>query len=192
MRFLIFLSDLLRMSFWAVLLFAIDKPYLAVMTLLALILHEGFHLLAFLREHTAGRLRTRLCGLRLIPEKVLSYEAERRIAAAGPLGGFICAALCMLLAPLARAYFLEFALCNLFTSLSNLLPIEGYDGYRILATSAALHENESALRALRTLSFLLLGLLSLIFLSVFGISGEGFFPAGAFLFTLFFSIPKQK
>ncbi len=192
MHILIFLSDLLRAAFWTVLLFAIDKPYLAVMTLLALVWHEAFHLLAFVREHTAGRLEPRLCGLRLIPQKTLSYEAERRIAAAGPIGGLLGAALCLLLSPLAREYFFEFALCHLFTSLSNLLPIEGYDGYRILAASAALRESEGTLRILRMLSFLLTGLLSLIFLSIFGVSGEGLFPAGAFLFTLFFMIDDEN
>ena len=192
MLILIFLSDLLRLSFWAVLLFALDRPYLAVMTLLALLWHEGFHILAFLRENAAARMSPRLGGLRLCPQKALSYESERRIAAAGPIGGFIGAGLCLLFSPLARSYFFEFALCHLLTSLTNLLPIEGYDGYRILKTTAALRESDRAHALLPRLSFFLTGVLTLISLSVFGILGEGLWPAGSFLFSLLFSIPGEK
>ena len=134
----------------------------------------------------------RLGGLRLYPKKTLSYESERRIAAAGPIGGFIGAGLCLLLSPLSRAYFFEFALCHLLTSLSNLLPIEGYDGYRILKTTAALRESDRAHALLPRLSFFLTGALALVFLSVFGILGEGLWPAGTFLFTLLLAIPGQK
>ena len=192
MRLLRLLSDLLRVSFFTVLIFAFDKPYLAVMTVLALLWHEGFHLLAFLRERSAARPEARLCGLRLVPKRMLSYAAEGRIAAAGPLGGFIGAALCLMLAPLARGYLLAFALCHLFTSLSNLLPIEGYDGYRILSSLAAARGSERGQTALRALSFFFVGFLSLLSLCVLGICGEGVFGAGVFLFTLFFSIPEQK
>ena len=192
MHILGFLSDLLRLCFWAVLLFALDRPYLAVMTLLSLIWHEGFHFFALMRESTGGRMKPRLCGLRLFPQSTLSYEGERRIAAAGPIGGFIGAGLCLCLMPLARTYFFEFALCHILTSLSNLLPIEGYDGYRVLAASIALRGTERAARLLRRLSFLLSGAMTLFSLSVFGILGEGLWPAGTFLFTLLFSIPEEK
>ena len=192
MLILIFLSDLLRLCFWTVLLFALDRPYLAVMTLLCLIWHEGFHILALARENATARLMPRLGGLRLYPKKTLSYESERRIAAAGPIGSFIGAGLCLLLSPLSRAYFFEFALCHLLTSLSNLLPIEGYDGYRILKTTAALRESDRAHALLPRLSFFLTGALALVSLSVFGILGEGLWPAGTFLFTLLLAIPGQK
>ena len=192
MHFLIFLSDLLRLCFWTLLLFALDRPYLAVMTLLAMLWHESFHILALFCEHASGALKTRLCGLRISLRGTLSYRSERRIAAAGPIGGFIGALICLLLSPLAKEYFFEFALCHLFTSLSNLLPIEGYDGYRILSASAAIHESDALHRALPCISFLLTGALTLLSLSVFGILGEGLWPAGAFLFALLFSIREEK
>jgi Zn-dependent protease len=162
------------------------------MTLIALIWHESFHILAMMQEGISGRMKPRLRGLSLYPQKTLSYRSERRIAAAGPLGGFIGAGLCLCLAPLARAYFFEFALCHIFTSLSNLLPIEGYDGYRILSSSAAIRGHDGLGRFLPRLSFALSGGLTIISLSVFGILGEGLWHAGAFLFALIFSIPGEK
>ena len=48
MRFLSFVSGVLRAGFWICLLFALDRPYLAILTLLAMLFHELFHLLAFM------------------------------------------------------------------------------------------------------------------------------------------------
>lgn len=192
MKILTFFLEILRASFWFCLLFALDQPYLAVLTLFAMIWHEAFHVFALLRISRGGKLRSRLGGLRLFPSETLSYREERRVAAAGPLGGFLGALLCFALSPAAPEYLFDFAFCHLLTSLSNLLPIEGYDGYRILKASLALRERCNAEATARTLSFLFSAFFTLLSLCIFGILGEGLWPSAAFLFTLLGSLPERK
>ena len=192
MKILNFLLEILRAGFWFCLLFALDRPYLAVLTLLSLAFHEAFHIFALMRLARGARMRTHLCGLRIYPNEVLSYREQRRIAAAGPLGGLIGALLCFIFSPLAPSYLMDFALCHLLTSLSNLLPIEGYDGHRILKTTLALHGNGDADKIAGALSFFFSAVLTLASLSVFGILGEGLWASGAFLFSLLVSLPERK
>ncbi len=192
MKILTLLLSVLRAGFWFCLLFALDRPYLAVLTLLAIVWHEAFHILALLRLSRGNRMHTHLGGLRLFPTEMLSYREERIVAAAGPIGGFLGTLLCLLLAPLAPGYFPDFALCHLLTSLSNLLPIEGYDGYRILKASLSLHGASTPEKAMGALSFFFSALLALLSLCVFGILGEGLWPCGAFLLTLLGSLPERK
>ena len=190
MRALKALAALLRAAFWITLIFAMDRPYLAWMTLIAIVWHEGAHILALCSLRCGARLGARLFGLRLSPEAPLSYRDERRVAAAGPIAGFVFAALCLLFYPLAPGYLLEFALCHLLTSLSNLLPIEGYDGYRILSCTLALHGRKDT--PLFAVSFLFSAFFCLLSLSVLGMIGEGLWAAISFLFALICSIPNEE
>ena len=100
MQIVSFLLRILRAAFWICLLFALDVPYLSVFTLLAMLWHELFHLLAFMRIARRARLCTHLSGLRLFPSDVLSYRDERRTAAAGPIGGLFGALLCIVFLPI--------------------------------------------------------------------------------------------
>ena len=192
MRFLSFLCGVLRAAFWLCLLFALDRPYLAVFTLLAMLWHELFHLLSFMRIARRARLCTHLCGLRLFPSEILSYRDERRAAAAGPIGGVFGALLCLIFLPLSPSYISDFALCHLFTTLSNLLPLEGYDGYRILRATLALHGVTDADALMRRISFIFSSVLALLSLFLFGILGEGLWASGVFLFSLIGSLPEEK
>ena len=192
MRILSYLLWLSRAAFWLCLLFALDAPYLAVFTLLSLVWHELFHVIAFWHLKKHARMQTRLYGLRLFPVGTLSYKEERRIAAAGPIGGGIGAILAFSLMPLAPEFFLDFALCHLFTSLSNLLPIEGYDGYRILESTLAIHSLKCTDALARGISFVFSALLALLALFIFGILGAGLWASGAFLFALLSAIPEEK
>ncbi len=192
MRFLSFVSGVLRAGFWICLLFAFDRPYLAILTLLAMLWHEGFHFLALLHLARGGRFRTHLSGLRLLPRGALSYKEERFVCAAGPIGGGIGALLCLIFYPLAPEYLSEFALCHSLTSLSNLLPINGYDGYRILKATLALHGTSDKEKFVRAVSFAFTAALALLSLCFFGILGEGLWPAIVFLFTLIGALPDQK
>lgn len=184
------LLSFLRALFWITLLFALDRPYLAMLTLLSILYHELCHLSALLLLSRRARAQTRLFGLRLTPEGLLSYREERCIAAAGPIGGLLLAGLCVFLFPLAPDYFLDFALCNLLTSLSNLLPIEGYDGYRILSCTLALRGTGT--HVLRVISFILTAALSLLSLFLLGIAGQGLWSGAFFLFSLLSALPDEK
>ena len=192
MRILSFLLRILRAAFWICLLFALDAPYLSVFTLLAMLWHELFHLLAFMRIARRARLCAHLSGLRLFPSGTLSYREERHAAAAGPIGGLFGALLCLIFLPLAPSYLSDFALCHLFTTISNLLPLEGYDGYRILRATLALRDATDAEALMRRISFVCSAMLALLSLFLFGILGEGLWASGAFLFSLIGSLPEKK
>lgn len=192
MQIVSFLLRILRAAFWICLLFALDVPYLSVFTLLAMLWHELFHLLAFMRIARHARLCTHLSGLRLFPSDVLSYRDERRTAAAGPIGGLFGALLCIVFLPLSPSYLSDFAFCHLFTTISNLLPLEGYDGYRILHTTLALRDTADAEALMRQISFVCSAILALLSLFLFGILGEGLWASGAFLSSLIGSLPEKK
>lgn len=192
MRILTVFLEILRAGFWFCFLFALDRPYLAILTLLALVFHECCHVFALLRIRRGGRVHTHLGGLRIFPSETLSYREERSVCAAGPLGGFLGAILCFALSPLAPGYLFDFGLCHLLTSLSNLLPIEGYDGYRILKASIALHGKYDAQKTADAFSFFFSALFALLSLCIFGILGEGIWASGAFLFALICSLPEGK
>lgn len=192
MRIILFLLNIFRAGFWCCLLFALDQAYLAVLTLLALLWHESFHILALLRLSKSSNMKARLNGLRLLPNGLLSYREERFVAATGPLGGLLGALLCLLFCPLAPDYLPDFALCHLLTSLSNLLPIEGYDGYRILKSTLLLHETRSAHTVTNAVSFALSAMLTLLSLFLLGLIGEGLWPMVTFLFALIGSLPDRK
>lgn len=192
MRFLSFVSGVLRSGFWICLLFALDRPYLAILSLLSMLFHEFFHVLAFMLLSKNAHLRTKVSGLRLLPSDTLSYREERLIALAGPIGGGIGALTCFAFYPLAPEYLADFAICHLLTSLSNLLPIEGYDGYRALKATLALHGSADSERVMRALSFSFTAVLTILSLCFFGILGQGLWPAGVFLFTLIGALPERK
>ena len=173
-------------------LFAFDQPYLAVLTIFSMAWHELFHVLALMRIAKRAHLRTHLSGLRLFPSGTLSYREERYAAAAGPIGGFIGAFFCLLLSPLAPAYLYDFALCHLLTSLSNLFPIEGYDGYRILQTTLSLRGGDGTHTTMKKISFVFSAVLSLFSLFLFGILGQGLWASSVFLFSLLCSLPEEK
>jgi len=78
----------------------------------------------------------------------------------------------------------DFAFINLCTALSNLLPIRGYDGYRLLET-AILMKSDKEYRALNILSrFSFIFTSALCFLSLYLLLklGEGYW-----IFALFFT-----
>lgn len=174
----------LRMLFFLLLLFAFDTPSVACLTLLCALLHEGGHLLAiFLLGGGGGHFSSRLNGLVYTPSAPLSYRAELLVAVAGPASNFFFALLSLLLLPLGARFFLTFALCHLMTALSNLLPLQGYDGERVLTAWLALSGKEGR-GTLRGFSFFLTSLLLFFALYLVGRCGEGYWLLGVFFFSL--------
>lgn len=126
--------------------------------LLAALLHECGHLLA------AGLLGIRLrlleldlAGARLYPARAIpSYRAEGMLAAAGPLASVMAA----LLFPFSPPFFTVFRAACLSQALFNLLPIDGFDGGRILFSLLShFADAERARRVLSVTTYLCLLLL---------------------------------
>ncbi len=143
--------------FWAVQLFT-DGPLLAA-GLLAALAHECGHLLAARALRIPLRLlEIDIMGAKILPAGALpSYRAEGLLAAAGPVTSLLLAL------PLMGGVH-PFAIALRFSTLSfalfNLLPIEGFDGGRVLSSLlAALFSEKVAERVLFFTSYLSLLLL---------------------------------
>ncbi len=136
-RFFLFVSGVfgrfLPILFWILLIYGFDEPYVAGLTLLSAAVHEGGHLLAAWLSGTEVRLFGVIFGMRIRRTRRRSYAEEIKILAAGPLVNLAFCALGFTLLPLCGEYALHLAVINLFTALSNLLPIRGHDGYGILS-----------------------------------------------------------
>ncbi|MBO5946360.1 MAG: hypothetical protein J6Q69_07120 [Clostridia bacterium] len=184
MKLLRSLADkILPALFFISVMLAFDAPALAIMTVLCAALHEIGHLGAALMvsQRNLPLPRATVFGFKIDTGALLSYNEELFIALGGPL---VNAALFLLLLPF---FFIEYikilAVFNLFCALSNLIPIRGYDGFRILNTLLVRRDGGSdAARLLGQLSALLSGVGALVFLAFLMIFGEGYW-----IFTLFFA-----
>lgn len=112
-----------------VMLFTGDMLFPA--TLLAAAWHECGHLLAARALGVRLRLlELDIPGARLFPAGPLpSYAAQGWLAAAGPASSFLLAAL---IYPLNGSFFSVLLAATLSLGFFNLLPIEGFDGGRVL------------------------------------------------------------
>ena len=144
---------ILAFFFAGLLLF--DTTGFFCMMLLAILVHEGGHLLAarwlklprqgFSLDFTGARIE--------IAGRVISYGEEWLLAAAGPFCGLLFSALGAAFWRYTQ-YAAWFSCASLLLSLFNLLPIRGFDGGRMLACTLApcLGEGITA-RVMRLCSF---------------------------------------
>lgn len=190
-RILAYAERILTLLFFLLLLFGFDAPSLALMTLTSALMHEGGHLLALaLLGIRGGRFSARLNGLICTPARPLSYREEIAVAAAGPLTNLGFSLLFFFLRPLGRAFFTSFALCELFTALSNLIPVRGYDGEKIL--SAVLSLRGYTGRFSERLSLLLTVSFVFFSLALIGTVGEGYWIFGVFFVSLLFRLEESQ
>lgn len=164
-------------------LLAFNAVYVAVLTLVVLLWHEGGHLFVL------WRLRRRVAGVHLsagglrMRTGALSYREELLTALGGPVANLVGALLTLPFFLWDRSYFGTLLALHLLTALSNLLPVGGRDGERILRAWISLSGRcQWVLRLLPRLSFVLE--LALCFLSLYLVLrlGEGYAVAATFLF----------
>ena len=174
------IENILSALLWLFGLFWLETPAVAILTLLAILLHEAGHLCAFLLlGEPTPRLSAQSLGLRLLEARPLSYKREAVVALSGPLANLLCFCLSLL-------FFRESlgAYVHLFLALGNLLPIETLDGGRILEGMLGAHFEAKTVYAIcRAVSFFALSsalLFSLVFLWSKG--------SGAYFFFFFFSL----
>ena len=110
-----------------------DKSGLAAMSLLAAALHEIGHLVAARAMHIPiGAMRFDLLGARIdVKGRILSYGEEWLLCASGPLSSLVFS--------LVGSFFwshsklaIAFSCASLLLGLLNLLPIQTFDGGRML------------------------------------------------------------
>ena len=99
------------------------------------------------------------------------------------MANILFALLCLFPTPLDKGYIQVFAVLNLATAVSNLLPIEGYDGYGIILT--ILEAKEASSR-----SYVILGLVSraiIMTTCIFSLCLIDRVNGGYWIFAIFFS-----
>lgn len=182
-----FLGSLASTVFWIMLIFGFEEIPMAIASLVAIGVHELGHLIYLKFLRIDADIRGVLSGFRIKAENSLSYQEERRLYLFGPLANIVFALLLSLLTPLTGGMLLEWVVVNLITALSNLLPVEGYDGYGAIISLLREREMERGEAILQSISF------SLIFvMSIFSLYFIDRFSGGYWIFAIFFaSMIKQ-
>ena len=181
-------GSVLPIIFWVSIIFGFDTPCIAILTIICALIHECGHYFTILYfSKSAGVLRGHSSGFRIKQRKELSYGKEIAVLLAGPMLNITCFAICLLFPDHLFGYLRLFGYVNLATGISNLLPVEGYDGYGALNELFRSLERDDLSRALETFSFVFS--VCLIFLSLYLIDR---FSEGYWIFGLFFVTVVSK
>ena len=174
------LERLLPPIFWMLLLFGFDSPLFALNTLISAAVHELGHISVFLLLGIkSSRPTGHISGFRILPKRSLSFSEDALVSLGGPLANLVFSLISLSLSPFFGEYAKILSLFSALTMLSNLAPIEGQDGYRIILalTSRKFPYFEGALRKL-SFAFNVI----LLFLSLYLIEKIG---SGYWIFALF-------
>lgn len=185
------IQGILTVALWILLSFGFDKPHVAGLTVASALVHEcGHAMYANIRLKARVTANSRLTGPRLRARGELPYRGELMLLLSGPLANL---ALFILLVPLCRIseYLWCFALLNLATAVSNLLPMAGHDGYGIIRTVLEMRcSPRIGFVLLRGLSVLLSALGCVFALFLLDRIGEGYVLFSIFYFSLFSELFK--
>ena len=184
------LLSVLPYLFFVLMIFSFDEIWMAVLTVISAVIHEAGHVVALLAVGGEFSLYGTVSGPRLRSGKMLSYKEELAVALSGPMLNIIVFIFLLLIK--SEGYIFIFALLNLITALSNLLCIQGYDGYRIMTCILILAGKERYCEiALFRISFLFSAILS--FFSLYFISrfNSGYWSFFVFIFFLFKAVKND-
>lgn len=184
-------GDVLPLLFWLMIIFGFDTPYIATLTIIAAVIHELGHSVAIMALSRSGYMpMVHVTGFRFKRADTLGYKEEIIILAMGPVFNITAFLLCLPFLSAMEGYIGTFAAVNLITALSNLLPVESYDGYGILRELFTYTENVRMLYLIERLSFFIS--LSFTFLSLYLIDkfGSGYWIFGIFFFMMLAKLIK--
>ena len=157
---------------------------------LAICAHEAGHLLAArLLKIRVEKLRFGLLGARIGVAGLQSYKQEALLAVAGPAASLVCAAVAFPLRSVG--FFGSFCALSLILGGLNLLPVQTFDGGRIVSCLFALRFGEAfSMRVFRWLSFGFLTLLWCfsVYLLLRAGSGVSWLGFSATLLARFFEV----
>jgi Zn-dependent protease len=169
------ISWILPILFWVSIILSFDETPIALLTFTCAIIHEMGHVLfLFLRSSSGYRLKGVFSGLRIYGHKTISYKDELILYLCGPLINILFSLFSLITVPYIGYFAIIFSILNYATALSNLLPIEGYDGYGILRCFLALKGYDDAQRILPIISFITILVLSIFSLYFIDRFGEGY------------------
>ncbi len=189
-----FFLSLMAIVFWIALVFSFDSPYPAICTLTAVGIHELGHKIAFALARSESSLPLpSLFGFKINSGKYSSYAHDIITAAMGPLSNFLIVALAFPLYFLSTEAYEIFAVINIATALSNLLPIKGYDGYKLLRSVLLLiFPDFSHINIIDKISFIFISALSFFSLYLIGKLNEGYWIFLVFFSGMLSEISKSK
>ncbi len=180
----------IKVSFFGLLMIislVLTHSYLSLAALLAAFLHELGHILsAKLCKIPLEELKLDIFGAAITPKRgIYSYKNELCLAAAGPLVNLAIGGALIFLLKDINGFFELFISASLFLGIFNLLPLEGFDGYRILhCTLCNKFSFDSSIKICNFLSFfisLFMWLLSVYLMLRLGASLSLFVFSYAFL-----------
>lgn len=180
-RFLEICLMLLSGLFWILALFGFDEPAVAFITLIAVAIHEfGHEAMLFILKKPLRLPLPRANGFKIKPHALLSYKEEIAVLVAGPFANLIFALIAL---PFLSKYesLQLFSVINGLTALTNLIPVRGYDGYKILSATAEHFECSTLNRVLDVCSLLFAS--AVLLLSLYAIDR---LDAGYWIFGVFF------
>lgn len=179
--------SVLPIIFWISIIFGFDTPCVAILTIVAAILHELGHYIAIFYLSGSGQLRGHSSGFRIKQQESLSYGKQISVLLAGPLLNIVIFLLCLPLGNRLYGYIKLFGYINAATGISNLLPLEGYDGYGALHELFRYFAKDSLISILEIFSFVLS--IFMMFISLYLIDR---FSEGYWIFGLFFAAVLSK
>ncbi len=180
-------GSVLPIIFWVSIIFGFDTPCVAIITIAAAILHELGHYFALICTSGNGELRGHSSGFRIKQRNNLSYSKQILVLLAGPLSNILVFLICLPLWNKFDGYVKLFGFINLATGISNLLPLEGYDGYSALREILRSFARDDLNYWLEMFSFTLN--ICLTFVSLYLIDR---FSEGYWIFGLFFVAVLSK
>ena len=186
--------NILPVVFWLCLIYSFDNPTVASITVLAMIIHEFGHIACiFILTGDFYLPRGDLTGLRIVKNKMATYLHQLLLYASGIISNLVAVIIVFSL-PCARNSFIElFITINLATALSNLLPVEGYDGYKILVLAVDYFNlNSIAYFAVEIISFTVSFVTSVMALFFVYNIGNGYWIMGIFVFTIIIKLQKWQ
>lgn len=172
------LLSLLCALFWLSLMLSFSDVQMTLMTLLAAIAHELGHIVTMICLKKDFLLpRSVASGFRIKSLSQSSYKEEIIIAISGPLINLLFFAVFIGMSP-------TFAIINLVTAATNLLPMKDFDGYKIISDLISVFFGCEA--SDKIMPHLTVAVSSLfVFLSLFMIM---IFNGGYWIFFIFFIV----
>ncbi len=181
------ICKLLTVIFLVSILYGFDDAAVVHLTLIAGFLHECGHIFAAKLTRCATSMpKGRLLGLKIRLDSRASYKQQLAVLLGGPMANILVSMLAFVIFGRHSDYMRLFSVLNLTTALSNLMPLDGFDGYRLLMLAAEAKASSALYRFGEAFSYFISAaatVISLYFLYRLD-SGYWFF---ILFFTLFIS-----
>ena len=176
------LLQLFILLFWTILMLSFSDFKMTMLTIASALIHELGHIISLLILRKSFSFPTLVSsGFRIKTNSLLSYKEEIFVCACGPLINIM-----VFLSFLYK--FPDFSVINLATALSNLLPIPGYDGYKILSNGISIRKDEELVKKIMPHITVFISAVA-VFLSLFLIL---YFNGGYWIFAVFFLVLLRK